>query len=144
MPDFDRIREVKRGARERLFAIPGVHCVGIGPKQVAGQYTNEHAIVVSVTRKKPLGELQPGEAIPAEIDGVKLDVVASPVPRLLSEDTNSYPSLRGGIQIKSGGRLSRRRDVRFHRPIQRWAEDLCGHESARASGIAGYDRHPGE
>lgn len=98
MPDFDRIREVKASARDRLLAIPGVHCVAIGSKKTAGEYTNEHAIVVFVTKKRQLDDLEPGELIPSEIEGVKVDVVESPMPRLHKEDP-----VRGGIQIQSGG-----------------------------------------
>jgi hypothetical protein len=100
---FSRMREVKSGAREWLFAIPGVHCVAIGTKRTGGRDTDQPAIVVHVNKKRPLGDLEPGEAIPAEIDGVKVDVIESPVPYLLSADESPYDPLRGGIQIKSGG-----------------------------------------
>lgn len=101
MSDFERIRAVKREARLRLLAIPGVHSVGIGAKYVAGRNTSEPAIIVFVKKKKALSELGPHEAIPAEIDGVKTDVVESDEPEL-HEDTSSYRPLRGGIQIQVG------------------------------------------
>jgi hypothetical protein len=103
MKDFETIRGVKAGARERLFSLPGVHAVGVGPKKIAGKSTGEHCIQVYVTKKRLLDELDPAEIIPAEIDGVKVDVVESPETRLLSVDENGYDELRGGIQIQAGG-----------------------------------------
>jgi hypothetical protein len=102
MSDLDRIREVKTQAKQRLFALPGVHCVAVGPKKTAGKITGQNAILVYVTEKKPLGALEPAEVIPSEIDGVKVDVIESPVPRLLA-DEQGYDPLCGGIQIQSGG-----------------------------------------
>lgn len=101
MADFEQIRAVKREARRRLLAIPGVHSVGIGAKYVAGRNTSEPAIIVFVKKKKALSELGPREVIPAEIDGIKTDVVESDEPEL-HEDTSSYRPLRGGIQIQEG------------------------------------------
>jgi hypothetical protein len=105
MPDFERIREIKRAAQGRLLALPGVHSVAIGAKIVAGQRTKEPAIVVFVTRKKGAAELPASEMIPAEIDGVKTDVVEEEMPHLLAgslPDTTEYDVMEGGIQIQAG------------------------------------------
>jgi len=109
MPDFDKIRDVKARSRQRLLAIPGVHCVAIGPKLVAGQLTAEPVIVVFVTKKKPLVEVSPEEVIPPEIEGIKTDVVEEELPQLLAgglPDEQQYPVLAGGIQIQAGNKLS--------------------------------------
>jgi hypothetical protein len=109
MPDFDEIRDVKARFRQRLLAIPGVHCVAIGPKLVAGQLTAEPVIVVFVTKKKPLAEISPEEVIPPEIEGIKTDVVEEELPQLLAggfPDEQQYPVLAGGIQIQAGNTLS--------------------------------------
>lgn len=103
MVEYDRIRAVKKTAKARLMAIPGVHAVGVGPKITAGKHTGEHGIVVFLEKKRPLSELSANEVVPAEIDGVKTDVQEAGRPRLLSEDTSSYRPLRGGIQIEPGG-----------------------------------------
>src|ERR1700752_120596 len=84
--------EIKRRAEERLFAIPGVHMVGFGPKTAAGAPTNEFAILVYVLEKKPSGSLSSEELIPDEIEGVKTDVIESTEPTL--------ESLEGGDEIK--------------------------------------------
>jgi hypothetical protein len=80
MPNFDEIRDVKARFRQRLLAIPGVHCVAIGPKLVSGRLTAEPVIVVFVTKKKPLAEIRPEEVVPAEIEGIKTDVVEEELP----------------------------------------------------------------
>src|SRR5579871_4215647 len=103
MADLVRIRAVKEEARNWLLAIPGVHSVAIGAKKVAGKKTSELAIVVFVSRKKPVEELSPQEAIPAEIEGVPTDVVEEEMPRLFAlPDSQNYDVLDGGIQIQAG------------------------------------------
>jgi hypothetical protein len=102
MIDFERIREIKRAAQGRLLAIPGVHAVGIGSKIVAGQRTDEPAIMVFVEKKRPLSELRPEEVIPEEIEGIKTDVYESEVPRI-HEDTERYRPLIAGARILPGG-----------------------------------------
>jgi hypothetical protein len=96
----DRIRTIKEKAEEVLFRIPGVHGVGIGHKASRGLYTNELSIKVYVIRKKPPAEVPAAQMIPAEIEGVKTDVVQSGPPKPLAEDTKEYRPVRGGTCIK--------------------------------------------
>jgi hypothetical protein len=105
MIDFDRIRAIKSAARQRLFAIPGVHAVGIGRKFVDGKRTEEISIAVFVLEKKPAANLPPEHVIPPEIDGVKTDVIEQRPPRLLNSDNNPYRPVLGGIRIQPGGAL---------------------------------------
>lgn len=104
MANFDEIRAVKARARARLLAIPGVHSVAIGGKKVGGKKTADLAIAVFVKRKKPASELRPGDVIPAEIEGVKTDVIEEPMPQLHATfpDVEQYDVLDGGIQIQAG------------------------------------------
>src|ERR1700722_3233635 len=102
MEDFDRILPIKRAAQGRLFAIPGVHAVGIGCKFVAGQRTEEPAIMVFVEKKRAVSELRPEEVIPPEIDNVKTDVYESEITRVVA-DTTKYRPLIGGSQMTPGG-----------------------------------------
>jgi hypothetical protein len=102
MTDIETISKAKRDARQRLFAIPGVHSVAVGPKKTRGKPTGENAILVYVVQKKSLDALHPAEVIPAEIDGVKVDVIESPMATLLVDEADHEP-LTGGIQIQSGG-----------------------------------------
>lgn len=104
------IEQAKADALERLFAIPGVTGVGIGPKVTGGSRTGEFAIIVFTAAKKPLDQIPSGQQIPSEIDGHKTDVVEAglaikvnnvPLDPLL--DQKQYPLLRGGIYIEGGG-----------------------------------------
>jgi len=83
MPDFEHIRPVKERVEAKLRTYPGVHAVGIGEKYVDGKPTGEPSILVLVVEKKPLGQLKPEEVVPSEIEGIKTDVLAVPMPRLL-------------------------------------------------------------
>jgi Trypsin-like peptidase domain len=84
---------VKRRVEAELLAIPGVHAVGFGAKTTDGRPTGELVIRVEVLHKRPLAEVPAAERIPAEIDGVKTDVVQStpPVP---------HASIQGGDEIR--------------------------------------------
>jgi hypothetical protein len=83
MPEFDSILKVKEDAEANLRKIAGVHAVGIGKKLVKGSPTDDLSIMVFVTRKKPLDQLSAAEIIPAQIGGVKTDVVELPEPQLM-------------------------------------------------------------
>jgi len=103
MTDFERVRAVKRDAQAHLRRIPGVHAVGIGAKTVGGQRTSEPAIIVFMSKKKPLAEISPDQVVPAEIEGIKTDVIEAGKPRNLQlPDRHSYrdSGLDGGIQIQ--------------------------------------------
>jgi len=92
MPDFDRIRAVKRDAQARLLQLPGVHAVAIGPKVVGGKSTSDPSIIVYVVKKKSPAEISPEELIPPEIDGIKTDIIEQSIPTLSG-------TLEGGIKI---------------------------------------------
>lgn len=49
--------------------------MAVGYKFKDGKRTDEVCIVVGVERKKPLATLAPGEVIPREVEGVKVDVI---------------------------------------------------------------------
>jgi hypothetical protein len=104
--DFSRVNAVLPTARARLFAIPGVHAVGMGRKIIGGEFTSEPAIMVFVEHKQPIAQLVASHVIPAEIDGVTTDVYESPIPHLQGSpdpDDENYDVLVGGIQIAPGG-----------------------------------------
>jgi hypothetical protein len=119
LKDFDRILPIKRAAQGRLLTLPGVHSVGIGLKIVAGQRTEEPAIMVFVVRKRSLPELRPDEVIPPEIEGVKTDVYEADIARSRGGDR----PLLGGVSLEPGG-------VR--------GAVIGGTFAADASGLGGY------
>lgn len=73
---YERVRAVKEAHEEELMARANVVGVGIGLRQKDGAPTNETALVVMVSRKVPLSQLKPEDVIPAELEGVPIDVQA--------------------------------------------------------------------
>lgn len=71
---MDVIRAVKQAHEDQLMGMANVVGVGIGFRTCQGLRTNEPALVVMVSRKIPPELLNPEERIPAEIDGVPVDV----------------------------------------------------------------------
>lgn len=80
----DRASRAKRQAEHDLFAIPGVHTVGVGFKRVDGKLTDEVAVLVYVDRKLPVAELREGWLVPGAVtafgddEPVRTDVVERP------------------------------------------------------------------
>jgi hypothetical protein len=70
----ERAKAVKARHAGRLMALPGVVGVGVGLRQRGGRSTDEVAIVVMVERKLPVDRLSSAEALPAELEGVPVDV----------------------------------------------------------------------
>jgi hypothetical protein len=70
----ERIRAVKQAHESHLMAKAHVVGVGVGIRQRGGALTDEIALVVMVDRKLPPDQVPPGDLIPAEIDGVPVDV----------------------------------------------------------------------
>ena len=94
MPDFEQIRRVKEKVEAELRKYPNVHAVGIGEKYVGGKSTGEKAILILVTRKKPLEQLKQEEVAPAEIEGIQTDVIEVPMPREDDGGQHKQPSGR--------------------------------------------------
>lgn len=64
-----------------LMRKPHVMGVGIGLVQKGGSSTGEVGLVVMVDQKVPPAALEPQDIIPAELDGVRVDVQEIGVPR---------------------------------------------------------------
>lgn len=113
LPDAERVayvEQVKRGAAAALLAIPGVLLVALGGKETGGRNTGELVIRVHVANKRPAGEVPPEELIPAEIGGVRTDVISSGGKRLIaappgglvrSDDTDKQTKrpVQGGVRL---------------------------------------------
>jgi hypothetical protein len=74
--ELERLRVVKDLHEADLMQKPNVVGVGIGLRQRGGETTDEAVIVVSVTHKQPDFLMTPDDVIPAELDGVPVDVQA--------------------------------------------------------------------
>lgn len=71
---YQRARAVKEAYGEKLMGLPNVVGLGIGLRHVGGEPTGEVALVVLVSRKLSEIQLQEGEILPQEIEGVPIDV----------------------------------------------------------------------
>jgi hypothetical protein len=71
---YEKLQAVKRAHEDELMRKANVVGVGVGVRQRHNTLTQELAIVVFVRRKVPQDQLAPGDLIPAEIEGVPVDV----------------------------------------------------------------------
>jgi hypothetical protein len=69
-----KISNIQAKYANELMAKAHVVGLGVGMAKVGGEYTNEMALVVLVDKKVPMEELAPEDRIPAEIEGVRVDV----------------------------------------------------------------------
>lgn len=97
--DVETIRAVLKTRRGRLSSRAHVVATGVGYKVTRGVRTDTLAIVCSVTEKVALQRLQPQERVPAAIDGVPTDVVATGVFRALQPRTGRHRPAPGGVSI---------------------------------------------
>ncbi len=73
---YRRVQAVRDKYEIELMSKVNVVGVGIGLRMRGGESTGEIALIVMVTDKVPSAELSPEDVIPAEIDGVPIDVHA--------------------------------------------------------------------
>jgi hypothetical protein len=71
---IEQVTKIKERYEKELMKLANVIGVGIGFKQKMGQPTDEVALVVNVSQKKPLADLSQPDIIPSELDGVSVDV----------------------------------------------------------------------
>jgi hypothetical protein len=76
---------VKARHEARLMQKANVVGVGVGFREQGGKLTDQVALVVNVTHKLPRDQLAPEDLIPAEIEGVPVDVRETGEIRALSE-----------------------------------------------------------
>lgn len=92
---------------DRLMSFPGVHTICVGLKEVGGDLTGIVAVQALVTRKIPRDQLNPGQLIPPEIQGMPTDVVehqdfhvaAAKCPTV--DDSDKVRPLTGGLMISA-------------------------------------------
>src|SRR5437763_1851492 len=88
----DEALAIKTRVAPQLLVLPGVTAVGLGSKETGGRPTGELALKVFVTVKRPAGQVAAAELIPAEIDGLRTDVIQSGARRLLAAPPGAYES----------------------------------------------------
>ena len=72
--DLEKVKAVKRAYENELLAKANVVGVGVGLREKGGVHTKSVALVVMVSRKVPLSQLAAQDMIPAQIEGVPVDV----------------------------------------------------------------------
>ncbi|NPV57629.1 MAG: hypothetical protein HPY76_13295 [Anaerolineae bacterium] len=70
-----RVERVRRIHSSRLMRLANVVGVGVGLRHRKGEVLDEVVLVVLVSEKVPVEKLAAGDRIPAEIEGVPVDVV---------------------------------------------------------------------
>ncbi|MFC2169047.1 hypothetical protein ACFLRM_00570 [Acidobacteriota bacterium] len=73
----NEIVKVKEKHKATLLSYPNVVGIAVGLRQRKGEYTGEKGIVVFVKKKKDISRLKPEEIIPADMDGIPIDVQES-------------------------------------------------------------------
>ena len=71
---------VQKKYTETLLKIPHVIGVAVGLAKTNGAYTSDVCLVVMVDKKRPITELASQDQIPAQLDGVRVDVQEIGVP----------------------------------------------------------------
>lgn len=71
---IEAIRAVKDRYAESLLKKKNVVGLGIGYKEVGGQETEQLSLMVMVRKKESSSQLETADLIPAEIEGVPVDV----------------------------------------------------------------------
>lgn len=71
---LEKARQIKLEYEKILLAKANVVGVGVGYCFNTGQRTESIGLVVMVSRKMPLKQLRPEDVVPAEIEGVPVDV----------------------------------------------------------------------
>jgi hypothetical protein len=106
MAHLDEIIKQKQAAEAGLLKLEGVTGVDVGFKYAGGKRTDEIAIRVLVKKKKSVLEKQ---TVPAEINGIKTDVIEMEIFPLvkskklddasLLSDATKYSTVKGGISL---------------------------------------------
>lgn len=99
MAPTEEIKQVKEASKENLLTMENVVGVGVGYKKKGGEYADEYAIVVMVSRKLPIPALAPGAILPKNVDGVIVDVIEVGELRALQNRTDRWRPAPGGVSI---------------------------------------------
>ncbi len=71
---IEQALKIKARYEKKLMKLANVVGVGVGLRSKDNQFTDEVALVVNVSNKKPLTDLAPQDVIPDEIEGIPVDV----------------------------------------------------------------------
>ncbi len=71
---YQQALSVMKAHESELLRKANVVGVGVGLRRRGSKYTKELALVVMVRKKVPADQLAPDDLIPAQIDGIPVDV----------------------------------------------------------------------
>lgn len=71
---IEQATQVKARHEKSLLKLANVIGVGVGLKEINRQLTDQIAIVVNVTEKKPLSALAARDVVPPQLEGIPTDV----------------------------------------------------------------------
>jgi hypothetical protein len=71
---IEQVKKIKARYEKELMKLANVVGVGVGFKHKNGRPTNEVALVVNVSEKKPSADLSKQDLVPSELEGVPVDV----------------------------------------------------------------------
>ncbi|MBN1928560.1 MAG: hypothetical protein JW764_03370 [Chlorobiaceae bacterium] len=98
-PMLSTIIPLLKSVRSSLMGRKNVVATGIGYKISAGKKTGDLSIICSVERKEPSSRLLASEMVPASVDGIPTDVVATGRIRALQPPTGRFRPAPGGVSI---------------------------------------------
>lgn len=98
-PMLSTIIPLLKSVRSSLMGRKNVVATGIGYKISAGKKTGDLSIICSVERKEPSSRLLASEMVPASVDGIPTDVVATGRIRALQPPTGRFRPALGGVSI---------------------------------------------
>lgn len=71
---YEIARQIKEKFESELLGMPNVVGVGIGLRQVGGEFTDEIALIVMVKKKIDVAELPSEDVLPDQLEGLRIDV----------------------------------------------------------------------
>ena len=99
MSPAEEIVQVKEASKNNLLNMQNVVGVGVGYKVQGGEQTDDHAVVVMVSRKLPLPALSSQAILPKNVEGVKVDVIEVGYLRALQARTDRWRPAPGGVSL---------------------------------------------
>jgi len=84
------IQNVKDQHLPELMKKKNVIGVGVGKKITGGKETDEDAVVIFVERKEVLESLDPEDAVPEKLEGVKTDVIETIMPEIQKKSLRDF------------------------------------------------------
>jgi len=100
--ELTRVAAARDRAKNRLMKLANVNGVGVGLKRKSDKLTSQLCVRAYVSRKLPRDQLEAGDVIPSEVDGVSTDVIEIDPKFLRCDPEGSAPNVARGSSIEGG------------------------------------------